>query len=125
MMFEFPFHMAAQRISKILIATVFFAGLFSRSTYASPVGLDILATLGQVQNLLMRIGPILSSVLFVVAGIFYALGQLFPSSKRANLHSAAIDIIIGAVIVAVLSVASTGLALASTHLLSNLTTNSL
>jgi len=71
----------------------------------------------------MHIGPMLSAVLFIVAGIFYALGQMLPPDKKANFHTASINIIIGAVIVAVLSVASNGLAIASTHLLSNLTIN--
>ena len=69
----------------------------------------------------MQIGPMLSAVLFVVGGIFYAVGQLFPSYKRASLHTMAIDIIIGAIVVAVLSVASTNLAIASAHLLVNAT----
>ncbi len=84
---------------------------------------DIVSTLNNIQGILVHIGPVLSAVLFVTAGVFYAVGQLFPSQKRASLHSAAIDIIIGAIIVAVLSVASASLALASTNLLSNVTAN--
>ena len=67
----------------------------------------------------------LSAVLFIVAGIFYAVGQLLPPSKRAMFHATTIDVIMGAVIVAVLSVASNGLAIASTHLLTNITVNSM
>lgn len=96
--------------------------LFARSVLASSVpyvSLDVISTLSFIQTLLMQIGPILSAILFIIAGIFYALGQLFPSYQRASFHTTAIDIIIGAIIVAVLSVASNGLALASTHLLSN------
>ncbi|MCL5238861.1 MAG: hypothetical protein M1286_00080 [Candidatus Marsarchaeota archaeon] len=95
--------------------------LFSGKAYASYFSLDVVATLTGIQNLLAHLGPVLSAVLFIVAGIFYAIGQLFPATKRASLHATAIDILIGAVIVAVLSVASNGLALASTHLLSNIT----
>lgn len=95
-----------------------------RATNASGTYLfDIISTLNSIQSILVHVGPTLSAVLFVVAGIFYAIGQLFPSQKRATLHSASIDIIIGAIIVAVLSVASTGLALASTGLLTNVTAN--
>jgi hypothetical protein len=90
-------------------------------TYAAAFTFDIIGTLSYVQTLLMQIGPILSALLFIIAGIFYALGQLFPSYQRASFHTTAIDIIIGAIIVAVLSFASNGFALASTHLLSNLT----
>ena len=95
--------------------------LSSRRLYAAPVSLDIVSTLSSMQTLLAHIGPLLSSVLFIIAGIFYALGQLFPSIKRASFHSTALDILVGAIIVAVLSVASNGLALASTRLLTNIT----
>lgn len=84
---------------------------------------DIISTLQYVQTLLMHIGPLLSAILFVVAGILYALGQLFPSHQKASFHTTATDMVIGAVIVAVLSVASNSFALASTHLLSNATMN--
>jgi hypothetical protein len=100
-------------------------GIIVRYTYAYQSALDVVTTLNGIQQLLMQIGPILSAVLFITAGIFYALGQLFPSYKRANLHTMAIDLIIGAIVVAVLSVASGNLALASTHLLSNVTSNTL
>jgi hypothetical protein len=93
----------------------------AKYTYASAFTFDIIGTLSYVQKLLMQVGPILSALLFIIAGIFYALGQLFPSYQRASFHTTAIDIIIGAIIVAVLSFASNGFALASTHLLSNLT----
>ena len=93
----------------------------AKYTYAAAFTFDIIGTLSYVQKLLMQVGPILSALLFIIAGIFYALGQLFPSYQRASFHTTAIDIIIGAIIVAVLSFASNGFALASTHLLSNLT----
>ena len=102
---------------------IFALGLIARRTAGATMSLDIISTLNSTQQLLMQIGPILSAVLFVLAGIFYALGQLFPSYKRATLHSMSIDIIIGAIIVATLSVASNSLAIASTHLLSNATTS--
>ncbi len=85
------------------------------------VGLDIISTLNYIQNLLTRIGPILSAILFIVAGLLYAIGQLFPSHQRASFHTTAGDMVMGAVVVAVLSVAANGFALASTHLLSNVT----
>jgi riboflavin transporter FmnP len=105
-----------------LFMLVLAAGI-QHTSQAAGVGLDIVGTLNTIQKLLMQIGPILSTVLFITAGIFYALGQLLPSYKRASLHTMAIDIIIGAIIVAVLSVASTGLAVTSAHLLSNSTPN--
>lgn len=92
---------------------------------SSPFALDIATTLTSLQQILSQIGPMLSAVLFIVAGIFYAVGQLLPPDKKANFHTTSINIIIGAIMVAVLSVASNGLALASTHLIGNLTTNSI
>ncbi len=86
---------------------------------------DLIGTLNGIEALLMHVGPLLSAILFITAGIFYALGQLFPSYKRATLHTMAIDMIVGAIMVAVLSVAANGFAVASTTLLTNLTSNSL
>jgi hypothetical protein len=68
---------------------------------------------------LSQVGPILGAVLFIVAGVFYAVGQVMPPDKRANFHTASINIIIGAIIISLLSVASTSLAVASSHLLAN------
>jgi hypothetical protein len=98
--------------------------LLPARSYAASFSFDIIGTLTNVQSLLAHLGPVLSAVLFIVAGIFYAIGQLFPATKRANFHATAIDILVGAIIVAVLSVASNGLALASTHLLANITNSS-
>ncbi|MFP3278290.1 MAG: hypothetical protein RXO43_01875 [Candidatus Micrarchaeota archaeon] len=92
---------------------------------SSAFAFDIIGTLSYTQQLLMHIGPMLSALLFVIAGIFYALGQLLPPDKRASFHTASINIIIGAIVVAVLAVASNSLALASTQLLSNISTNSI
>lgn len=83
----------------------------------------IIGELAYVKNILSQVGPALSAMLFVVAGIFYAVGQMLPPDKRANFHTTAINIIIGAVVVGVLSFASSSLAIASTHLLSNVTSN--
>lgn len=110
---------------KVPILLFLLYGFVVRYAYAGYFSLDIMGTLSGVQGLLMQIGPMLSAVLFVLGGIFYAIGQLFPSYKRASLHTMAIDIIIGAIVVAVLSVASTNLAIAATHLLSNATANTL
>ncbi len=88
-----------------------------------PYALNILATLDSVKLVLSQVGPILSAIMFVIAGIFYAVGQMLPYDKKASFHSTAINIIIGAVIVGVLSAASTSLSLASAHLLSNSISN--
>lgn len=113
------------RWARMPLLAVLVLGLFERAASATAVSLDIVGTLTSVQGILMHVGPVLSAVLFIVAGIFYALGQLFPSYKRASLHTMALDMIVGAVIVAVLSVTANSFALASTNLLSNFTSNTL
>ena len=102
-----------------VIAVVIASGIsFGGSTQYGIVG-----ELAYIKNVLAQVGPALSAMLFVVAGIFYAVGQMLPPDKRANFHTTAINIIIGAVVVGVLSFASSSLAVASTHLLSNVTSN--
>ncbi len=104
------------------LATIFY--LMNTSNAAS-IGFQIVSQLNFIKFVLSQVGPILSAVLFVIAGIFYALGQIMPPDKRANFHTTAINVIIGAIVVGILSVASTSLAVASTHLLTNVTTNSI
>jgi hypothetical protein len=89
--------------------------------YAGGVVLQVMPELTQIQLILAQIGPALSAVLFIVAGVFYAIGQMLPPDKKAQFHTTAVNIIIGAIVVGALSVASTSLATASTHILSNLT----
>jgi hypothetical protein len=107
------------RIAKYVTAPTLAILLASRLVEAA--GSPIIAELSNIQLILTQVGPALSAVLFIVAGIFYALGQMLPPEKKANFHTAAVNIIIGAIVVGVLSVASTSLALASTHLLVNST----
>ncbi len=82
---------------------------------------QLVGELNSIKSLLAQIGPILSAVLFIIAGMFYAIGQMLPPDKRANFHTTAINIIIGAIVIGVLSFTSTSLAVASSHLLSNST----
>lgn len=116
-------HTPLNLISKMPLLLLCASYVLSQDRFASSwsAALDIVASLNYIQGLLTQIGPIISAILFIVAGIFYSIGQLFPAHQRANFHSTAIDIIIGAIIVAVLSVASNSLSFASAHLLSNLT----
>jgi len=107
------------KIVKYVTAPTLVILLASRVVEAA--GSPIVAELSNIQLILTQVGPALSAVLFIVAGIFYALGQMLPPEKKANFHTAAVNIIIGAIVVGVLSVASTSLALASTHLLVNST----
>jgi hypothetical protein len=96
--------------------------LLSKVTDAAYVSLQIATQLGQIRMILAQVGPLISAVLFILAGIFYALGQMLPPEKRAQFHSTSVNIIIGAIVVGVLSVTATSLATASTTLLNNATT---
>jgi membrane protein insertase Oxa1/YidC/SpoIIIJ len=94
---------------------------YSNANTTSSNSIGLVYQLGYIKSVLTQIGPILSAVLFILAGVFYSLGQLLTPEKKATFHTTAINLIIGAIIVAILSFASTGLAVASTHLLSNST----
>ncbi|MDE1868432.1 MAG: hypothetical protein KGH60_00475 [Candidatus Micrarchaeota archaeon] len=98
-----------------------FAGFLAMSHAAGSAG--ILPELDSIKLTLSQVGPALSAILFVVAGIFYAIGQMLPPDKKANFHTTAVNVIIGAIVVGILSFASTSLAAASSHLLSNVTAN--
>lgn len=89
------------------------------------VVLGILQQLNSIGTLLTEIATILSVALFVLAGIFYAIGQIMPPDKKAAFHTTSVNIIIGAIVLAALSVASTGLANSSGHLLINATSNTI
>lgn len=109
----------ALRLSKYVTVPLFILLMLSKDIYGAS---QLVTELDNIKLILIQIGPALSAVLFVLAGIFYAIGQMLPPDKKANFHTAAINIIIGAVVVGALSVASTSLAIASTQLLSNFTT---
>lgn len=108
------------RIAKYITIPLMVLMLSTQSINAASA--PIISEIDSIKLILVQVGPALSAVLFIIAGIFYAIGQLLPPDKKANFHTAAINIIIGAVVVGALSVASTSLAVASTHLISNLTT---
>lgn len=108
-----------KKAAKYLTAPTLAILLASRLAYAAST--PLVTEINNIQTILTQVGPALSAVLFVLAGIFYAIGQMLPPDKKANFHTAAVNIIIGAIVVGVLSVASTSLALASTHLLVNAT----
>lgn len=104
---------------KYLVMLLLVITTFARLNYAA--GAQVLSDLNQVKTVLSQLGPAMSAMLFIVAGIFYAVGQMMPPDKKAHFQSAAINIIIGAIVVGALSFASTSLALSSTQILTNFT----
>jgi hypothetical protein len=117
-------HIAGWAKYLLIPIMVFVLVLSNTPTAGNP---QLVSELVSVRGILAQVGPALSAVLFIVAGIFYALGQMLPPDKKASFHTTAVNIIIGAIVVGALSAASTTLALTSTHLLgnfTNITTNS-
>jgi len=104
-------------IARLLTLPLLIALVLSTTTHAA----GPIQELDSIKSILSQVGPALSGILFVLAGIFYAIGQILPPDKKANFHTASVNIIIGAVVVGALSVASTSLAIASTHVLGNFT----
>ena len=114
----------AKRIMHLLAPVLLFSLVLVGTAYGSSAAyMQVMPELGQIKGVLSQVGPALSAVLFIVAGVFYAVGQMLPPEKKAQFHTTAINVIIGAVVIGVLSFASTSLATASTHLLSNVTAN--
>ncbi len=71
--------------------------------------LDIFFSLKEIQNLIYTISPILSATLFMIAGLIYAIGQLLPPYQRATFHTMAINIIIGAIVLSILTLTANGI----------------
>jgi hypothetical protein len=108
----------------VLVLKYLFIVILGLTTYAHlnyAAGAQVLSDLDQVKAVLSQLGPAFSAMLFIIAGIFYAVGQMLPPDKKAHFQSASINIIIGAIVVGALSFASTSLALSSTHILTNFT----
>ncbi len=105
--------------ARYVVPFIVVALLYARLGYAASPG--ILSDLNYAKTVLGQLGPALSAMLFILAGIFYAIGQMLPPDKKANFHTVAINMIIGAIVVAALSFAATSLANASTHALGNFT----
>ena len=119
------------RMRKTEILFLFLLLIFFRSSFAGSYqntahvfNLQIMPLISGVRSILAQVGPALSAMLFIIAGVFYAFGQILPPEKKAQFHTTAINVIIGAIVIAALSFASTSLASASTQLLSNFTVNS-
>lgn len=114
-----------RRVARLIVPSSLFGLGFLNQANAGYVSLQVIPELTQIQIILSQVGPALSTVLFILAGVFYALGQMLPPDKKAQFHTTAVNIIIGAIVLGALSVAATSLATASTHLLQNVTANGL
>ncbi len=113
-----------EAIARISMPLAMMLLILIRPAYGAVMYFQVTPELDQVKAVLSSVGPSLSGILFVVAGIMYAIGQMLPPEKKAQFHTTAVNIIIGAIVVGVLSVASTSLSIATSHLLNNVTVNS-
>lgn len=111
------------RAAKYIIMPTMILLTSAREIMAQSSNTPLVSQIDNIKLILTQLGPALSAMLFVLAGVFYALGQMLPPEKKANFHTAAINIIIGAIVVGALSFASASLAVASTQLLN--TSNSI
>ncbi|MGB9703405.1 MAG: hypothetical protein ACP5HJ_03935 [Candidatus Micrarchaeia archaeon] len=93
-------------MNKQILLRFFFISLF----WVFLLKASINSFLSDVKNTLTEIGPVMSSIMFALAGIVYAIAQLLPYDKKAKLDSTAINLIIGAIVVGVLTLASGNLA---------------
>jgi hypothetical protein len=110
------------RISRILL-TVFLVGsmlpclLIAQDGDTTTIGGGTVTFLKDLQATLQEIGPALSAILFIVAGIVYAFGQLQPAEVRGKYQAWAMGLIVGAFVVGALSLAGDTLAAAAGNLL--------
>ncbi len=122
---ETGIHRIAGPLSRLAIPIGAIAFSLVGNTYAASafVALQITTQLNGIGALLGQIAPLLSAAMFILAGIFYAIGQIMPPDKKAAFHTTSVNIIIGAIVLAALSFAAVGLASTSAHLLTNSTAN--
>ncbi len=110
--------MVGKRLNVFLVLLIAVPSLYAA---VSPTPADINATskeLGKgtvtfLQNLqatLQQIGPALSAILFVLAGIIYAFGQLQPADARGKYQAWSMGLIVGGFVVGALSIAAPTLA---------------
>ena len=82
----------------------------NNSTGSVTIGKGTVTFLQDLQATLQAIGPALSAILFVLAGIIYAFGQLQPAEVRGKYQAWAMGLVVGGFVVGALSVAAPTLA---------------
>jgi hypothetical protein len=65
------------------------------------IGLEVVAS--NIASFLSNIAPIISLILIILGGITYGLAQAQPAEMRGKWQTAAISMVIGGVIIAVIT----------------------
>ena len=108
----------AKTVLPVLLAVCFVSQLVMAATSPTPATGTGTTTLGggtvnflkSLQGTLQQVGPALSAIMFVLAGIIYAFGQLQPAEARGKYQAWAMGLIVGGFVVGALSVAAPTLA---------------
>lgn len=96
----------------LLVAVALLApvALAQSAVSGATIGKGTVTFLRSLQQTLTEIGPILSAIMFIVAGIIYAFGQLQPAEARGKYQAWAMGLIVGGFVVGALSIAAPALA---------------
>lgn len=108
-----------EHIFKILIAVLLVTGNAGIAKASLP------SVLSDTKNSIIEIGPLLGSILFATAGIIYALAQFMPFDKKAKMITVAVNLVIGAVVVIVLTIGSDSLTSFAKQIVMNATNTSI
>jgi len=101
-------------VAALLIAALPLAAFAATPTPAPSgnmtIGGGTVTFLNSIKTTLQAIGPALSAIMFVLAGIIYAFGQLQPADARGKYQAWAMGLVVGGFVVGALSVAAPTLA---------------
>ena len=97
-------------VALFLLAAMMPIAMAQGASSTVTIGGGTVSFLRSLQTTLQEIGPILSAILFVVAGIIYAFGQLQPAEGRGRYQSWAMGLVVGGFVVGALSFAAPALA---------------
>lgn len=100
-----------KRVFVAALLVMFAGAVFSADVTPTPsinetgkgIGRGTVAFLYNLKDTLTAIGPALSAILFVLAGIIYAFGQLQPADARGKYQSWSMGLIVGGFVVGALA----------------------
>ena len=100
-----------KRVFAATLLIIFASAVFCADTSPTPglndtgkgIGKGTVAFLYNLKDTLTAIGPALSAILFVLAGIIYAFGQLQPADARGKYQSWSMGLIVGGFVVGALA----------------------
>lgn len=91
-------------VAVLIVLAALIAPVMAQGTGGNvTVGRGAVDFLTSMKGTLTEIGPILSAIMFVIAGIIYAFGQLQPAESRGRYQAWAMGLIVGGFVVGALS----------------------